>query len=98
VSNPDNQVERDLTIAFQRVFGVPGNRSKEQEIVLAKLRKLAKPGVSLWMPGQDETALAFAQGRLRMWQEIHSRVEPQEPTLTDLLGRPAEQPGDNDHE
>ncbi len=90
--------DESVTLAFQRVFGTNDNhRTKEQRIVLALLRQLAKPGESQWQAGQDDTALAFAQGRLRMWHAISKRIDPQPDSLNELLGRPAES-GDDDND
>jgi hypothetical protein len=87
-----------VTLAFQRVFGTNDNhRSKEQRIVLARLRELAKPGESQWLAGQDDTALSFAQGRLRMWHAIAKHIEPQPETLRELLG-PSADLGDDDND
>lgn len=67
-------------------------------VVLARLREIAKPGKSQWLPGQDAGALAFCQGRLRMWDEIAKRVMPREPSTAELLGLPVEKKGEPDDE
>lgn len=93
------QVDRNLTIAFRALFGAPGSeRTKEQLLVLARMREISKPGRSQWTPGQDDNALAFAQGKLRLWHEIEKRVFRRPTSVHELLGISVGRNGDDDHD
>jgi hypothetical protein len=92
----NEKVEREITVAFQQVFGEEGKRSKAQRIVIAKLRQLARAGKPLFMPHESDRELAMREGRAEMWLEIERRTNLTPPeTLRDLLGHIAETTGED---
>lgn len=88
----NEQVDAALTVAFQSVFGVDdGHRSPAQLLVLAQLRRMARPHRTPFSPHESDRTLAMRSGRLEMWHEINNRCAPNKsPTVAQILGIPAE--------
>jgi IS5 family transposase len=83
-----------LAHAYRTVFGESGNRSREQLIVMADLRKFCRPDEPTFSATDRETCLR--EGRREVFLRINSPLVPRDPTLTDLLADPGWRNPEND--
>lgn len=78
------QRDEAIRVAFQKVFGVEGNRSIEQRVVMAWLTRFCRKRSSTFETRDRDHAL-YLEGRREVLIEIEKRIDPPEPTVDQIL-------------
>lgn len=72
-----------LASAYRTVLGTRSNRSREQMLVLADLRRFCRADRPTYSPTDRETALR--EGRREVWLRMTEALELPEPTVAEIL-------------